>query len=73
MSAAVPMTAIELKTVREALRSRLFELDRIRTTCDSCMHFAIAPRCAHFDDEVPEDFRNAPDSCAEWRFDGVPF
>ena len=67
------MTAIELQAVRDALRKRLAELDRISTTCQDCEHFAQAPRCAKFDANPPEDFRRTPGACAHWQFDGVPF
>lgn len=67
------MTAIELTAVRDALRARLDELDRIQTTCDHCQHFAHAPRCTKFDAVPPEDFRRTPGVCEQWRFDGIPF
>lgn len=67
------MTSIELHAVRDALRRRLAELDRIEDTCAHCEHFAHAPRCAKFDAEPPVDFRNTPGACEEWQHDGVPF
>ncbi len=67
------MTAIELHAVREALRLRLAELDRIKTTCDQCEHFLQAPRCSKFDAEPPADFRNTPGACDEWQWDAIPF
>ncbi len=67
------MTAVELRAVRDALRSRLAELDAIKATCDHCEHFEYAPRCSKFDAIPPDDFRREPGACPEWRFDGVPF
>ena len=67
------MTAIELQHVREALRERLRELDRIKATCTHCEHFARAPHCAKFDAAPPQEFQLAEGACPEWRFDGVPF
>jgi hypothetical protein len=67
------MTSVELNAMRDALRRRLAELDRIVTTCDHCEHFAHAPRCAKFDAIPPEDFRHTPNACADWKFDDIPF
>lgn len=67
------MTAAELVAVRGALRARLAELERIKATCEHCVHFAFAPRCARFDAAPPDDFRRTEAACDEWRFDGVPF
>lgn len=68
-----PMTAIELKAVRVALRERLDALERITTVCAWCEHFAHAPRCAKHGADVPEDFSRTPDACDDWQFDGIPF
>lgn len=70
---SIGMSAVELQTVREALRERLRSLDQIRATCEHCEHFAHAPRCAKFDAVPPDDFRHAEGACAEWRYDGIPF
>ncbi|WP_424894426.1 hypothetical protein [Tepidimonas sp. HKU79] len=67
------MTAIELREVREALRSRLRELDAIRATCEHCEHFAHPPVCAKFNAAPPDEFRSQDGACEHWRFDGVPF
>lgn len=67
------MTIIEFKAVRDALRRRLAEFDRMQPTCDSCEHFAHAPQCAKFEAAPPEDFRRTPEACEHWQFDGVPF
>lgn len=69
----IPMTAIELMTVREALRERLAALDSIRTTCEHCEHFRYPALCMKFNAEPPEEFRRTDGACQEWRFDGVPF
>lgn len=70
---SIGMTAIELRTVREALRERLATLDKITATCVHCEHFAHAPHCAKFDAVPPQDFQRAEGACEDWRFDGVPF
>jgi hypothetical protein len=67
------MNATELHAVRDALRQRLVELDRIKTTCDHCEHFGMAPRCDKFNAVPPEDFRRTPGACEHWQFDGIPF
>ena len=67
------MTAVELNAVRQALRNRLAELERIKTTCDHCAHFSSAPHCTKFDADVPDDFRRTPDACEHWHHDRVPF
>lgn len=67
------MTIVELRAVRDALRRRLDELDSIKTTCDHCVHFAHAPRCAKFGADVPTEFSRTPESCPDWQYDGIPF
>ena len=67
------MTAVELQHVREALRQRLANLERIKPTCAHCEHFANSSRCAKFDAVPPQEFQLAEGACPEWRFDGVPF
>lgn len=67
------MTLIEWKAVRDALRSRLAELDRITPTCMHCEHFLNAPRCGKFEAVPPQEFRETPEACQHWQYDGVPF
>ncbi len=64
---------IELKTVRQALRSRLDELDRIKPVCEHCEHFSSGKVCSLFDEVPPADFQSTPEACADWQYDGVPF
>lgn len=67
-----PMTLIELRAVRDALRRRLTELDRITPTCWTCASFKDAPRCDKHG-AVPEEFQRAEGACQDWVYDGVPF
>jgi len=69
----ISMSAAELVQVRDALRMRLVELDRIKTTCRHCEHFARAPVCERFGEAPPQEFQATEGACPEWRFDGVPF
>lgn len=67
------MNAVELRVYRDALSSKLAELQRIVPDCEHCLHFAHAPHCAKFGAAPPEEFRRTPEACPEWQFDGIPF
>lgn len=67
------MNAFELRVYRDALSSKLAELQRIEAICPNCAHFAHAPTCAKFGAVPPEEFQRTPEACADWEFDGIPF
>ena len=65
------MNRIELQTKREALTRMLAELDRVKPSCNTCVHFESSKRCAKFDQAVPAEFQAS--GCDEWEYDEVPF
>jgi hypothetical protein len=72
MSAAVEgMTALELSTQREALRTALRRLDVIQVHCASCKQFELGTCSLH--GNVPVSFQKSVDECDDWTFDGIPF
>jgi len=74
VSAPAPvLTRALLHAYRDALRSKLQELDAIRTTCRHCAHFSDGRTCAKFQAAPPVDFQAAPDACEAWEYDGIPF
>lgn len=49
----------------------LAELDLVKPSCNTCIHFESGKRCTKFDQVVPADFQEK--GCDEWEFDGVPW
>ena len=66
------MNLIELNSVKNALRSKLNELESITPSCHSCERFSSGV-CQHFGQAPPPEWQRGPIECAEWRHDGIPF
>jgi len=66
------MTAIELKTVRDALRERLRYLDSAKMICNDCENWQ-GSHCGLYDETPPAEFQRTPEACPEWKWDEVPF
>ena len=66
------MNLIELNSVKDALRSKLHELERITPACNNCTQFQ-AGICQPFKAAPPPEWKRGPIECAEWLHDGIPF
>ena len=66
------MTLIQLNAFKDALRSKLHELERITPACKTCEKFSQG-RCQQYNAEPPADFVAGPCECLEWSHDGIPF
>lgn len=67
------MTLIELKTTKQALKSRLSEYESIKPSCENCEYFPDRVKCEKFDAAPPPDWVIGKVECPQWEYDNVPF
>jgi hypothetical protein len=66
------MNIIQLNSVKDALRSKLHELERITPACRTCEKFQSGI-CQHFGQSPPPEWQLGPVECDQWVHDGIPF
>lgn len=66
------MTLAQFTAARDALRGALAKFEAVTPDCRSCTHFDMGT-CAKFSQDIPADFQQQAEACAEWAFDGIPF
>lgn len=67
------MTRTELTAKRAQLRRQLDDLERVRMTCESCIHLTERRVCSMFDAEPPAEAITTDIGCEFWTYDNVPF
>lgn len=65
------MTLAQFVATRETLRAALAKFEVVKPCCGSCTHFSMGTCELHGD--VPKEFQEALEQCAEWMYDNVPF
>lgn len=67
------MTRTELTAKRAQLRRQLDDLERVRMTCESCIHLTERRVCSMFDAEPPAEAITTDIGCESWVHDEIPF
>lgn len=67
------MTRTELTAKRAQLRRQLDDLERVRMSCNTCIHLTEHQVCAHFGAAPPSDAIKSDIGCETWQFDNIPF
>lgn len=67
------MNRVELMQTRQALRSRLNDMERIVMSCEHCEHLTTAGLCGLFDERPPADALRSDIGCESWKYDEIPF
>lgn len=66
------MTLAQFIAARDAVRDALRKFEVVVPNCRSCSSFEVG-RCKKFGQDIPADFQQTPEACAEWSYDGIPF
>lgn len=67
------MTREQLTNQRAILRRQLDDLERVRMTCESCIHLTERRVCSLFDAEPPAEAITTDIGCESWTYDEIPF